>query len=303
MVNRLRTQRSTLRLRHLRRPSSSAIACGFTLIEVLVVVAIIFLLVAILLPSLNGAYRKAREVQCAANLRTCGQGVAFYLQANNDVYCSPNWASLIHKYVQKYSKGRKVNETAYGNMTVGAEFYLCPGDPIYHPSSSVYVQPVGRLTYALSYGVNDSLLFKVKPDFVAQLLRTDITDHYIDIDWVKVAKPDGKEDIVHKGMRRSSNVNRPSDILMLFDAGDDDMTQGIWDFDQNRHNESNIQVHHKTGNNFLYADYHVAYVKYLTGAYQYNLPPWPWAWVPINGWQVNRQTNKYNPYEQDYSRF
>jgi len=276
---------------------------GFTLIEVLVVVAIIALLVAILLPSLNGARRKAQEVQCATNLRTCGQGVAFYLQANNDVYCSPNWASLIHKYIQKNSRGRKVDNITFGDVTVGAEFYLCPGDPIYHQSSSVYVSPVGRMTYALSYGVNDSLLFKVRSSALAQLLRTDIFFGYIDIDYEKVARPDGQEDIVHRGMRKSSTVNRPSDIVMLFDSGDDDMTHGIWDFDQNHHNESNIQVHHKTGNNFLYTDYHVGYVKYATGAYQYNLPPWPWAWVPVNGWQVDRRTNKFNPYEQDYSKF
>lgn len=280
-----------------------AARAGFTLIEVLVVVAIIALLIAILLPSLNGARRKAQEVQCATNLRTCGQGIAFYLEANNDVYCSPNWASLIHKYIQKYSKGRKVDNTAFGTMTVGAEFYLCPSDPIYHQSSSVYIPSVGRVTYALSYGVNDSLLFKVRSSSLAKLLQTDMTYGYIDIDWVVVAKPDGKDDIIHTGMRRSSTVNRPSDIVMLFDAGDDDMTHGIWDFDQERHNESNIQVHHKTGNNFLYTDYHVGYVKYATGAYQYNLPPWPWAWVPINGWQVNRQTNKFNPYDQDYSKF
>lgn len=52
---------------------------GFTLIEVLVVVAIIALLVAILLPSLNAAREEARAVQCGSNLHHVGQAVALYL--------------------------------------------------------------------------------------------------------------------------------------------------------------------------------------------------------------------------------
>jgi prepilin-type N-terminal cleavage/methylation domain-containing protein/prepilin-type processing-associated H-X9-DG protein len=48
---------------------------GFTLIEVLVVVAIIALLVAILLPALQGARNQARSAVCASNLRQCVTGV------------------------------------------------------------------------------------------------------------------------------------------------------------------------------------------------------------------------------------
>lgn len=66
-----------------RRKNSSH--CGFTLIELLVVVAIIALLVAILLPSLGAARQQARAVQCLTNLRTLGQGIALYLNENQDV--------------------------------------------------------------------------------------------------------------------------------------------------------------------------------------------------------------------------
>jgi len=52
---------------------------GFTLIELLVVVAIIALLIAILLPSLNKARDQAKKVQCAANLK--GHGATFSLYA------------------------------------------------------------------------------------------------------------------------------------------------------------------------------------------------------------------------------
>jgi prepilin-type processing-associated H-X9-DG protein len=91
---------------------------------------------------------------------------------------------------------------------------------------------------------------------------------------------------------------------MLFDAGDDDMSApGDWSFDQDLHDVCNLQVHHKSGNNFLYADNHVQYSKILTNGYQHGIPAFPWSWAPVDGWKITRQTNKYNPYKQDYSRF
>jgi prepilin-type N-terminal cleavage/methylation domain-containing protein len=56
----------------------SAPARAFTLLEVLVVVAILALLMAVLLPALAKAKRAARKVACEANLRALGGGVQNY---------------------------------------------------------------------------------------------------------------------------------------------------------------------------------------------------------------------------------
>ncbi|MBI1336523.1 MAG: prepilin-type N-terminal cleavage/methylation domain-containing protein [Phycisphaera sp.] len=59
---------------------------GFTLVELLVVVAIITLLIAVLLPSLQGARYQARLIICGSNLKQAGSGLTTYAADNKGVY-------------------------------------------------------------------------------------------------------------------------------------------------------------------------------------------------------------------------
>ncbi|MFM9958490.1 MAG: DUF1559 domain-containing protein [Phycisphaerales bacterium] len=53
-------------------------ACGFTLVELLVVVAVVALLMGLLLPALSQARESARATGCGSNLKQLGAGLAMY---------------------------------------------------------------------------------------------------------------------------------------------------------------------------------------------------------------------------------
>ena len=58
--------------------------CGFSLIELLVVLAVLSLLMAILMPVLSQARQQARRAACAANLRQVGVAIHLYAEGYND---------------------------------------------------------------------------------------------------------------------------------------------------------------------------------------------------------------------------
>ena len=66
---------------------------GFTLVELLVVMAILAILAAMLLPALNNSKASAKSIQCLSNLRQMGIAAHIYTEANSDIYPVAYWSA------------------------------------------------------------------------------------------------------------------------------------------------------------------------------------------------------------------
>ena len=74
----------------------------FTLIELLIVIAIIAILASMLLPALNQAREKARATQCINSLKQCSTAITFYADTYQDYVPSASttsWGSWAHSYL------------------------------------------------------------------------------------------------------------------------------------------------------------------------------------------------------------
>lgn len=126
---------------------------GFTLLELLVVMAIIAILAALLLPVLSQSKQKAWQTSCANNVRQLQLGWLMYAGENND-FLAPNAAGLDHGRTIENpgwvagdmwfdSDGYDVAESVDTDLLVGNEYaafgsiggyvknpavYHCPGD-------------------------------------------------------------------------------------------------------------------------------------------------------------------------------
>ncbi len=124
---------------HEERRERLELPAGFTLVELLVTVAIIGLLAALLFPVLMQAREKSRQASCAANLKQLGAAVEMYRADYEDEYPIAQivktyeytqregfaeWASLVYPYV----RGGYVERDNYQGTAYCEGVYHCPSD-------------------------------------------------------------------------------------------------------------------------------------------------------------------------------
>lgn len=170
---------------------------GFTMIEILIVLAIISMMIALLMPALTSAKERAKMIQCASNLRQIGQALHIYAHDHDGIMIyewDDKWNTALPQWIDKVWAGH----LAFSN-------YMPPVHKDGRPHG-VWRCPSTRpddysWPYVADYGVYEGVAGD-PPGQYATISR------YI---W------DGSTDLVRPV--RLDRISNPSSALLVADAG------------------------------------------------------------------------------------
>jgi len=181
---------------------------AFTLVELLVVLAVIAILAALLLPVLSRAKMKAGQVSCYNNLRQLGIAFNLYYSANKDCFPAPGSKGLYGPQPEDWiwwQFNRDVNQSAIlpHLSQFNATLFRCPQDDVAKKlaNSTTYTDQYrfsySMTSYDLEGEVNPGLSTIIKPNRQAYYFK-------------------------------STQVNNPSQIILLVDEDRKTLNDSRW---------------------------------------------------------------------------
>src|SRR5688500_10315773 len=88
----------------LRKPSAKRSA--FTLVELLVMIALIAILASLVLPALARGTVLSKQIQCKSNLRQMSLAMGVYLDDNDGLYPTYEWSAKENRFIWEIAIAR-----------------------------------------------------------------------------------------------------------------------------------------------------------------------------------------------------
>lgn len=250
---------------------------GFTLIEVLVVVAIIALLVSILLPSLKTARESGRAAVCASNLHQVGIALTTYeneyrgYRPRAGTFTSMQWLLVITKQLGDKRKYEHVNQVPVEKFPV----FQCPTrtQTLPNPFIDYVLNGFDAQGYTTGYPEIQEPTLASEWKYPSDVLMVGDAAFECQVDVAPCPQdPIGAD----AGRMRQNRVNHPAAMtLTLEDLRTKDLSpygsldcMDVWkpDYIQSKPaRRAGTVTHLRSFTNWVYADGHASPVKWLNG--------------------------------------